>query len=105
MIEIPYEDDIDYFMNYDPYFEGTQEDIDNAIEHINIIERKLQDKLSKLCEEWEDMGYDYLYPSDDILVHDYVDEIYDNGYEFDEDGNIVDSNYYYDNAEYDDGLE
>ena len=89
MIEIPYEDDIDYFMNYDPYFEGTQEDINNAIKHINVIEHKLQDRLSKLCKEWEDLGYNYLYPSDETLVTDYIDEVYDDGYEFDEDGNII----------------
>ncbi len=105
MIEISYENDINYFMYYDPYFEGTQEDIDKAIKHIKVIELKLQDKLSKLCKEWEDIGYDYLYPSDETLVNDYIDEVYDNGYEFDEDGNIVNADYYYDNAEYDEGLE
>ena len=105
MIEIPYEEDYDYFMDYDPYFEGSQEDIDKAIEHIKVIEKKLQDKLSELCNKWEDIGYDYLYPSDEVLTTDIADEVYANGQEFDENGHIVDKDYYYDDAEYDEGLE
>ena len=84
MVELDYENDLDYFLDYDPYFEGTQEDLDNAAEHIDEIEKKLQKVLSDFCGDMERTGYDYLY--DEEM---YLEDLYANGYEFDEDGNIV----------------